>query len=106
MATEPHKKDKTVSSEVLPEEVDDSILDEEDPVPAKKAVGSTSRSHTPSMEETLAGMSAQLTALHRRMDSYERPKSSASTATATVTREATLTQSVQDHTNKSVACYG
>ena len=102
VAIEPHKKDKTVSSEVLPGEVDDSILDEEDPVVAKRTVGSTSRSHAPSMEDTLAAMSAQLTALHRRMDSYEKP-SSASSATATVTREAPLNQSVQDHTAKPVA---
>ena len=94
MATEPHKKDKAVSSEVLPE-VDDSILDEDDTAEAKRTVGSTSRSRTPSTEEILAVLSAQLTALHRRMDSYEKP-TSASAATATVTREATLSQSVQD----------
>ena len=78
------KKDKTVSSKVCNLEVDESILDEEDPPTSK---GFSSRSS--SLEDMIAAMSAQMTSLHRRMDSYEGSKPS---AVSTVTREATLTQ--------------
>ena len=86
------KKDKAVSSEVGNLEVDDSILDEEDPPTAKSSLSRSS-----SLEDMIASMSAQLNSLHRRMDSFDGSKSSAD---STVTREATLTQATATE-NKS-----
>ena len=86
MAVECPKKDQAVSSEGLPVDIDESILDEEDPVTVKKAVDAT-----PSIAETLALIFSQLLALNQCMDYLESGKvtpSASAASTSSVTREA------------------
>ena len=90
-------KDKSVAAEdVLNLDIDDRILDEEDPEPVKKSSDSS-----PSVADTLAVISAQLATLSQRLDTLEGAKKvpvtspqSASTSTSiSVTREAPRKQS-------------
>ena len=88
-------KDKSVASEdVLNLDIDDRILDEDDPEPVKKSSDSS-----PSVADTLAVISAQLATLSQRLDTLEGDKkasassSSSSAPSSSVTREAPRKQS-------------